>query len=83
MDSWMGDTKQDLILKKGPPERVTSDGGDGQILIYSAQSYNAYTGQVQYAYAFYYANANGILYHWMVKTGTVPPQQMNVDLYVH
>jgi hypothetical protein len=83
MDSWMGSPKQNLILQKGPPERTASDGAGGEILIYSVQTYNSYTGAVQYAYAMYYAHADGILYHWIVKRGTVPPQQMNVDLYVH
>ena len=83
MDSWMGSTKQQLILQKGPPERTASDGSDGEVLIYSTQTYNAYYNITQYAYAFFYANKDGVLYHWLVKRGTVPPQQMNVDLYIH
>jgi len=83
MDSWMGQTKQTLILQKGPPDRTASDGSNGEILIYGVQTYNPYTGQVVYNCAFYYARPDGVLYHWMTKSVPVPPQQMNVDLYLH
>lgn len=34
MKSWMGHHKADMILQWGPPTRTTSDGRDGEILIY-------------------------------------------------
>jgi hypothetical protein len=83
MDSWIGVSEHSLIVQNGPPDRKTSDGNGGEVLIYSAQIYNPYTGQTIYHYRMYYANSNGIIYHWMTKGSIVPPQQMNIDLYVH
>jgi len=34
MNSWLGHSKQELILSWGPPTRVTSDYQDGEVLIY-------------------------------------------------
>lgn len=34
MDSWVGSHKSEIILQKGPPDRVASDGLDGEILIW-------------------------------------------------
>jgi hypothetical protein len=42
MDSWIGSSKQDVIMKFGPPERSASDGGSGEVLVYSNQFYNSY-----------------------------------------
>lgn len=36
MDSWKGHTKSELYQKWGPPNQVTSDGADGEILIYTS-----------------------------------------------
>lgn len=80
MDSWIGSTKQNLILKWGPPARIASDGGNGEILIYSTQSY--LYGSVYYRYRMFYADSNGNIYHWLIQGGQVPPQQMDVNLYV-
>ncbi len=34
MDSWVGAHQSTLIAKVGPPDRTTSDGKDGSVLIY-------------------------------------------------
>ena len=39
MDSWLGHSKQELIMKWGPPARTASDGGTGEILVYAQQVY--------------------------------------------
>jgi hypothetical protein len=83
MDSWIGSTKQDLILKWGPPERTASDGGTGEILVYSSRFYNATLNMTTYQYRLMYADNDGKIYHWLLQSGTVPPQQMNMNVYFH
>jgi hypothetical protein len=83
MDSWVGSTKQDLILKWGPPERTASDGGTGEILVYSSRFYNAALNMTTYQYRMMYADNDGKIYHWLLQSGTVPPQQMNMNVYFH
>jgi hypothetical protein len=83
MDSWLGDTKQDLILKWGPPERTASDGGGGEVLVYSNQVYNPYTRNTIYQCRMFYVDSDGKIYHWLKQGSLVPPQEMNVNLYVH
>lgn len=34
MDTWIGVPQTALYQQKGPPDRITEDGGDGHILIY-------------------------------------------------
>jgi hypothetical protein len=31
----------------------------------------------------FYTDASGNIYHWLVQSGQVPPQQMDVNLYLH
>ena len=83
MDSWLGSYKVHLIEKWGPPARVTSNGSTGEVLIYSEQSYNPFTHNSFYYYTMFYADASGRIYRWMTQQGMIPPQQLNVDLYVH
>jgi hypothetical protein len=82
MDSWVGDSKQNLILKWGPPERLASDGGSGEIMIYSRQVYNSYTRQTIYQCKMFYVDLDGEIYHWLAQSSLVPPQQMDVNLYI-
>jgi hypothetical protein len=82
MDSWVGDTKQNLILKWGPPERTATDGGTGEILVYSKQKYNAITEATMYFIYMFYANSDDKIYHWRTESGTVPPQNINMRLYI-
>lgn len=83
MDSWLGAPKKSLIMQLGPPDRVASDGSNGEILIYGAQYYNAYYRITTYRYTMYFVYPGGTIYHWLIKEGRVPPQQMDVDMYIH
>jgi hypothetical protein len=85
MNSWLGATKQQLIQKWGPPNRVTSDGGNGEILIYAKQGYYpGINGQGAFAYwdySYMYADVNGKIYYWKTNTERIPPSQINLNIY--
>ena len=80
MDSWIGATAQDLILKWGPPARTTSDGGSGQIYIFERQYYLYNT--MRYDHKMFYADSNSRIYSWRTASGPVPAQQLNINLYI-
>jgi hypothetical protein len=69
MDSWLGSTKQSLILEWGAPNRVTSDGDGGEVLVYERQTYNGYYHITIYAIRMFYVHADGIIYHWKSESG--------------
>ena len=85
LNSWLGSTKQQLIMSWGPPSRTASDGGDGEILVYANQGHwPGYNGEGAYNYWNYkymYVNGSGKIYHWMTKTETVPPTQIDLNIY--
>lgn len=85
MDSWLGSTKQQLIMSWGPPARTASDGGTGEILVYATQGYwQGYSGQpsfVYWNYRYMYVNNQGKIYHWMTKMERVPPTQIDLSIY--
>ena len=85
LDSWLGSTKQSLIMSWGPPARTASDGGTGEILVYADQKYYpGFNGQGAYTYWDYkymYANSEGKIYYWMTKTERVPPTQIDLNIY--
>ena len=56
MQSWVGSTQHDLILKWGPPTRTASDGADGMILIYEYTSSGQIPGQA-------YVGAGGVVFY--------------------
>lgn len=80
MDSWIDNSKQDLVLKWGPPARVASDANGGEIYIYESTSmvYNV----VRYNHRMFYINSDNKIYSWRTASGPVPAQQINVNLYV-
>src|SRR5258708_40313966 len=80
LDSWVDKEEYQLIEKWGPPVRRASNGSNGEILIYSQQFYS--NGTTYYKYTMFYEYANGIIYHWLVQIGTVPPQRINIDIYI-
>jgi hypothetical protein len=82
MDSWMGNNQHNLILSWGPPARTTSDGDNGQILIYANQFYYAQWNMTVYNYRMFYVDKDGKIYSWRTEHGQVPPEQMDVNLYV-
>lgn len=81
MDSWIGNTKQSLIQSWGPPARTTSDGADGEVLVYAQSRYNTYNHYTIYDYKMFYAHSDGKIYHWRTSSSATPPQQ--VDVYLH
>lgn len=100
MDTWIGGTKQNLIMSQGYPSKTASDGGSGEILVYANHvyippsnstfytndgvghtSYNA--GANYWHYRMFFCDANGKIYHWILKNEQVPPEQIDVNLYVH
>lgn len=86
MDSWIGKTKQNLIMSWGPPERTESDGGTGEVLVYSSKYYNSYYRTTTYRYTMFFVysrRSGGTVYHWLINQGTVPPEQLNIDMYLH
>ncbi len=90
MDSWLNSTKQQLILSWGPPSSTTSDGGDGEILIYSrrvyvpAQQYGQYRspGVDYYNYKMFYVNSQGTIFSWRTENNPNPPERVDVEVYV-
>ena len=81
MDSWLGHTKKELIIKWGPPARVASDGGDGEILIYSKQVYIPQYNLKYYDYKMFYVNSEGRIYRWLIKRERIPPTQIDLNIY--
>lgn len=83
MNSWLGKTKMDIIGQAGPPARVASDGGFGEILIYSQQGYSPFAGGAAfYKNTMFYVNSAGIIYRWLIQRGGIPPERIDVNLYV-
>lgn len=66
MNSWLNSHKSSLIQAWGPPDRVTSDGLDGEILIYEQTVHFPEFGSVTRIRMFY-VNKIGIIYNWLCK----------------
>lgn len=81
MSSWVGDTKRNLILKWGPPAKIASDGGDGEILIYASQVYIPQYKMNYWDYKMFYANISGKIYHWRTERKNIPPTQIDLNIY--
>ena len=81
MNSWLGHTKQELIMSWGPPARTASDGGTGEILIYAKQVYIPQWNMNYYEYKMMYINSDGKIYHWLTQTQQVPPAQIDLNIY--
>jgi hypothetical protein len=81
MNSWLGSTKQQIIMSWGPPARTASDGGTGEILIYVRQIYIPQSNMNFYDYKMIYVNSGGKIYHWLTQTQQVPPSQIDLNVY--
>jgi len=82
-DPWMGHNKHELIMQWGPPTQTTSDGKDGEILIYATRVYhNLPNGSVSdyWNYRMMYADEIGRLYHWMYRRNPNPPERVDVRI---
>jgi len=101
MNRSIGLSKQELIMKLGPPSRTASDGGDGEILVYARQVHIAgmpassiYSdnatehilpgtpSRTYWQYTMFYLNNEGKVYHWLRQNQQVPPQQIDLNLYI-
>jgi hypothetical protein len=80
MNSWIGSSKTELILKWGPPDRTTSDGGEGEILIYAKQVYIS-SDYIFWDYKMFYIDVTGKIYHWRAERKRVPPAQIDLNIY--
>ncbi|GGC18302.1 hypothetical protein GCM10011386_07760 [Parapedobacter defluvii] len=67
----------------GPPARVASDGGDGEILVYAKEEYLNFTKQTFhfYDYKMFYVNKKGKIYHWVTQRQHIPPMQIDLNVY--
>lgn len=83
MDSWIGSTKQQLIMSEGIPLKTASDGSNGEILMYGKQFTFTYPRtRVVWAYKLFYLNSSNKIYHWLIQESEVPPQQIDINLFV-
>jgi len=80
MNSWLGQSKQEVVLKWGPPNSTTSDGNKGEIYVYATQC-SRLNGQVYWYYRMLYLNEKEKVYYWMVKEENVPPTQIDIRSY--
>lgn len=62
MDSWLGQSKHDVIMSWGPPESTAPDGNGGEIITYSQRVANQYADYTMKAN--FYINGSGVVYHW-------------------
>jgi hypothetical protein len=81
MTSYMGASKQTIVMNFGPPARIASDANNGEIYIYE-RAYMMYN-VVRYEHKMIYINSDNKAYYWRIESGPVPAQQMNVNMYLH
>ena len=73
METWIGSTKQDLLLKWGSPDSITSDGNGGEIVsFYEYDKVMVYDTLItrRYTYSFY-IDAQQKIYHGKYKRTTL------------
>jgi hypothetical protein len=91
MNSWIGDSKQNLVIKWGPPNRLISDHNNGEIYLYSTQKhnqglYNSHTNEWVGSYYYwehkmFFVNRDNKIYNWLIRTDKIPPQEYNLNIY--
>lgn len=66
MDSWVGKTRQELLLAQGPANDTVSDGNNGYIVIYylSNVGFNGSVTSTRYSF---YINEDNKIYTWRVN----------------
>lgn len=73
MDTWIGSSKQALLLKWGAPASITSDGNGGEIITFyeydKIQAYNSFLTR-RYTYSFYIDSQQKV-YHGKYKRETL------------
>lgn len=80
MDSWVNDTKVNLLASWGIPNKVSDDGKGGEILVFEKTAILPQTGVATLSYnniyfqtnqnvvtrsRMFYVNENGIIYGWL------------------
>jgi hypothetical protein len=88
MDSWLGSSKQNLIMTWGPPEKVIENSPNGTILVYVNRVYTepilisgAYVGGENYwRYKYMYVDNNGKIYHWRIDKQQIAPEQIDLNI---
>lgn len=78
MDSWIGSSKQTLIMSWGPPAKIESDGDGGEILVYAHQVYIPAYRINYWDYKMMYADKDGKIYHWLISRQQIPPTEIDV-----
>lgn len=83
MDSWLGSTKQQVIMGNGIPLKTSTDGNGGEVLLYGQQfSFSYPTYHVVWAYKMFFIDTSDKVYHWLTQRSDVPPQQFNINLHI-
>jgi hypothetical protein len=89
MDSWIGASKQDLIMSWGPPQKVIENSPNGTILVYQKRVYvepgqpypGVYTKAEHYwQYKYMYVGDNGTIFHWRRDREIIPPEQIELNI---
>lgn len=81
LQTWIGNSKQNLIMQWGPPTSTSSDGAGGDVLMYATRVYRQLpNGSTldSWHYRIMYANADGRLYHWIYRSSPNPPERVDV-----
>jgi len=78
LNSWLNHNKQEIYQSWGPPDRITEDGGSGQILIYAKHLYAPNINVNTWEYKMLYVNSDGTIYRWLLKREPVAPTQIDV-----
>lgn len=94
LNSWLNSTKQEIIRSWGPPDRTSSDGGSGEILVYAKQIFiperRFYSGgsssvispaETFWDYKYIYVDINKKIYYWRTQREKVPPMQIDLNVY--
>lgn len=81
LNSWVGHTKQSLIMQWGPPDRVDSDRGNGEVVIYAKEGYLPSDTTLYYDYVIFYLNSESRVYNWLTRREQIPPAQIDADAY--
>jgi len=82
-NSMVGQPKKELILKFGPPDKIIEQEDGDKIYLYTSQYYNQGMKINRYYYRFFFINNNGIVYHWTEKYSTIPPNELDVNVFLH
>ena len=78
LNSWVNQSKHELIKSWGPPGETTSDGNNGEVLIYSKRIYVEQFGTDYNRYVMFYADQSGTIYGWRTQSSPNHPTVIRV-----